>query len=275
LVDLLHGLLKRLEGVDEVHLGLLLETSHHLGGGLVVLLNQLGQQCGGNVLRILLSLGDHSLLTSIFGALQYEGIRGHFQISKQEFGLKFVLRETLKNHSRLGGSREALKESQTHFFIFSFLETLSLHELREVNELHVGSEGQVVSNGGLARALRSDDAHELREHRCFGLFIDILDASSGVDLEDLAESLVVVHHGQGGIEVVLDPLLEDIGIVVSSTTGQGSLQASLHHDLLRHVIEKHLVHLNHILLEVLGLVEGSGESIDDVALNLKIRFRMG
>ena len=83
---------------------------------------------------------------------------------------------------------------------------------------------------------------------------------------DLSESLVVVNHGEGLVEVVLDSLLDGVGIVIRSATGLGSLHASLQHDILGHIVEKNLMGLDDMVLEVNSLIDCSGESINQVSL---------
>ena len=90
-------------------------------------------------------------------------------------------------------------------------------------------------------------------------------------MSDLAELLVVVDDGERLVEVVLDSLHNGLGIVIRSAAGLSSLEASLSHDLLWDVVVEDLEDFAHMLLEVSSLVNGSGESIDQVVLNLRVK----
>jgi hypothetical protein len=131
---------------------------------------------------------------------------------------------------------------------------------------HIGPLGQIRGDHGLARGLGSKDHHGLRKDGLLGLGVDLADASGGVNLSHLSEFLVVLDNWISLIKVVLDPLLDGLYVVIGPTTSLSSLEASLEHDLLWHLVVKDLLCLNDILLKILGLIHGSGETINEIIL---------
>ena len=85
-------------------------------------------------------------------------------------------------------------------------------------------------------------------------------------MSDLSELFVVVYYWHALVEIGLNSHFNGFGVVVFSSGGLSSLHASLNHELLWNIIEEDLICLHHILLEILGLVDGSWEPINQISL---------
>ena len=83
-----------------------------------------------------------------------------------------------------------------------------------------------------------------------------------IDLSNLSKFLVVFNNWITLIEVVLNSLLDGLGVIVGSAACLSSLHASLKHDLLWHLVVKDLLGLDDVLLKILGLVNSSGETVN-------------
>lgn len=183
-------------------------------------------------------------------------------VPQEKFGLENVLREALEDDSRLLDFGEVLDQIEADSLVVALLHSLILHVLLEVDVAHVGSRGKVLGNVSLSRGLGSGNEHGLGQDSSLGLGIYLTNVSPGIDLSDLSELGVILNNGVGLVEVVLDSLLDGLGVVVGSAACLSSLQTPLEHHFLRNVVEQYLLGLQAVLLEVLSLVNSSGESVN-------------
>jgi hypothetical protein len=155
-----------------------------------------------------------------------------------------------------------LDEGEDKVLVIEVFEIILSHELREIDEIHVGPVLEIGSNPALSGGFWSDDEHGLGEDRFLGQGVDLTDAAFGIDLSDFTESFVVFDDWFGLISVLLDSLLDNVCVVVWPATGISPLGAPIGHRLLRQIVNKDLLALEDILLEILGLVSGPWESIN-------------
>ena len=106
----------------------------------------------------------------------------------------------------------------------------------------------------------------MREDGSLGLSIHFGDGTSGIDVADLAKLLVEVNDWEGLVKVVLNSGFHGFWIVITASTGFSSLGHPLSHEILWKIVIEDLVSLNDVLFEVDGLIDGSWEAINQVAL---------
>ena len=155
-----------------------------------------------------------------------------------------------------------LDEGEDKGLVIEVLEIILSHEIREIDEIHVGSVLKIGSDLALSRGFWSNDEHGLGEDCLLSQGVDLTDPAFSIDLSNFTESLVVFNDWFGVINVVLDSLLDRVCVVVWPSTGVSPLGAPVGHRLLGQIVNKDLLALEDILLEILGLVSSPWESVD-------------
>lgn len=158
-------------------------------------------------------------------------------VSQEILSLEHVLWEVLNGDSSGLELTQIVHELRCDSFIILSMEAVALNEIAEVNVLHVLSVDEVVCKACLSTGLWSKDKHTFWKSTLFRLVIDILNRSTGINMSDLTELLIVVHNWDSFIKVNLNSLLDGLGVVISSSTGFSSLHASSEHDFLLDVVE--------------------------------------
>ena len=159
-----------------------------------------------------------------------------------------------------------LNQGKHLLLITCILQTICFLEINEINVGSVGSVTQVLGNSCLSRSFWSNHKDGLWQDGIFALSIDITDASSGINSSDFTKSFIIINDWDWLIKVLLNSLLDGLSIVIISATSFSSLHAPLNHGLLWNLIVEHLLSLNNLLLEKLGLVHSSWESVDKIIL---------
>lgn len=164
LVDLLsHHLVERLIGVYLKEGGVISQEWKHVLGQVMVLLDFLGQNGGGNVSWSSLSKSIHPLLANILWTVKSENVGRHLCISDETLGLSDILWEVFQDHSGHDLPSQGLNKMEGLLLIIMVLELVLLHVLIEVNALHIGPGSEVLSDGGLSRLLWSNHTDGLRK----------------------------------------------------------------------------------------------------------------
>ena len=213
--------------------------------------------------------GDHALLADILGAVEHEHSRGRGAVLDEELGLELGLREVLEEDARRNLLGKSVDQSDGDSFIISVTQTRLVHEVVEVQKLHVGSSAESLTKAGLAGSLGADHEEDLGEHGLAGVLVDDTSVTVSIDLTDLLEFLVELDDGLGLLVVGCETFLEDLGLVVSAVAGLSALEAPLEASLLVDVEVEDGLGRADVLLEVHGLVEGSWEAIDQVILKFE------
>lgn len=155
-----------------------------------------------------------------------------------------------------------LNKGEDKGLIIEVLEIILSHELREIDKIHVGSVLKVGSDLALPRSFWSNDEHGLGEDCLLSHGVDLTDPAFSIDLSNFAESFVVFYDWFGVISEVLDSLLDHVCVVIWPSTGISPLGAPIGHRLLGDIVNKDLLALEDILLEILGLISSPWESIN-------------
>lgn len=79
--------------------------------------------------------------------------------------------------------------------------------------------------------------------------------------------LIVINNWNSLREIVFNSFDDSFGVIITSSTGFSSFQASLFHELLWNVVVKNLENFDNRFLEVLSLIKGSWETINQIVLN--------
>ena len=265
-VDLAHGLLDGLIVRDLLEVCLFFKERKKILGFVVILFDHLAQNGRRNVSGVTFAKVDHSLLADVFTALKGEDVGWYHSIVQEELSLKHVLWEVLDGDSWANHLSEVLNELCRHLLIIISRISHRLDELLKVNQLHISSLCECISNLSLTRGFWSKKEHALRKNSLFSLSIHLSNTAGGIDMSDLSELFVVVYYWHALVEIGLNSHFNGFGVVVFSSGGLSSLHASLNHELLWNIIEEDLICLHHILLEILGLVDGSWEPINQISL---------
>jgi hypothetical protein len=101
-----------------------------------------------------------------------------------------------------------------------------------------------------------------------GLGLDNRIIKHSINLPDLTKCLIVIIHLHGRVIVIAHSLLDCVEVVINPLAYSYSSVQFGDHLIDRDLVVDDLLDLTDALLEVVGLVGGSRESIDDVILGL-------
>ena len=142
------------------------------------------------------------------------------------------------------------------------IDVQGVDEVIKVEMAHVGSLGKILCNLGFSRGFWTKDHHGLWKNSRFGLCVNLTDISSSINPSNLSELFVVLNYWVTLIKVILNSLLDGLGIIIGPSTCLSSFHASLEHNFLGHIVVEYLLCLQDVLLKILRLVNCSGETVD-------------
>ena len=205
-------------------------------------------------------------MAKVLRALQAKDPRGSNTVLDEELGLELALREVFQEDSWADLLREVLNESHGLGLFITVAEVVLSDESVVVHLLHVGALTQSISELGLARCFRSNDARDLGEHGSSCVLVNFKQITVGVNAANLAELFVIVDDREVLLIVSFETLSNSLRVVIRSALA--SLKQTLDSGLLSAIEEEHILSFADICLEVCALVYFSGESIDQVVLFL-------
>lgn len=150
------------------------------------------------------------------------------------------------------------------YFVILLLDRIFFKVGAEVQMTRVGSLRNFFANWCLSTAKRTLEEQALRKDCFLGLSIDLIDGASSINMVHFAKLFIVINHWQRLREVSIDSLLNGHLIVICPPTCLCSLHASFQHLLFRHIIKKNLVRFNDVLLKVVGLIEGTWKTVNQI-----------
>jgi hypothetical protein len=185
----------------------------------------------------------------------------------EELGLESVLREVLNQYAGLDLFSKLLNEGKNLGLIVAVLEAVVPYEVAKANAGHVSALAEGLTEAGLSRALGANNAGDLGQHSGAGCSPDLGSILSSVNCTDLSKFTVHLNDWLRGFVVVLNSLGDDLLGVVRAATGLGTFHATCYTDFFRNIEEEHTLAFGHSLLKLFGLINGSGETVDEIVLN--------
>ena len=79
--------------------------------------------------------------------------------------------------------------------------------------------------------------------------------------------LIVINNWNSLREIVFNSFNDSFSVIITSSTSFSSFQASLFHKFLWNIVVKNLENFDNGFLEVLSLIKGSWETINQIVLN--------
>ena len=86
-------------------------------------------------------------------------------------------------------------------------------------------------------------------------------------MSDFAKLLIVINNWDSLREIVFNSLDDSFSVIITSSAGLSSFQASLFHEFLWNIVVKNLENFDNRFLKVLSLVKSSWETINQIVLN--------
>ena len=159
---------------------------------------------------------DHALLAGVLGALESEYTEGGHAVLDEELCLELGLWEALNHDIWADLISEASDERHDDSLIVLSLKFVVADEVLKGEELLVGALAQSLADRRLARGLGSNQEGNLGQHCLAGCLVHCQLVELSVNLSDFAKLAVEIHDRHGLAPKVLEPLDQDLFLVVSS-----------------------------------------------------------